>query len=459
MSRSLKVKLFITGFSLIVLVMIPLMENNFNAKVTMIRWRELTWNDFQGLAKPFTGWGAGITSNIYVEFDSTKSKYIGYAAMNNQQSWTKESSISSRYLLNHEQYHFNITEYFSRKLNQLIETNKFKQGDDVQGQLIELRVKLNSWQNLYDEETNHGLYRSGQRGWEFKIDSLLSMFTPDSGYVSDYYSGGRVFMPTQPEFTKGTRSEVIAYRSYSVEKYGMFLSMVSRQYRGNLTNLIGSFYNSYKMDSLEIKSLHIDSTIYAYHEIVELYDSVAEASIIYRWVYTGDYLFKLTAKYPSTSNTEEYKSIANSFIRSFKTIDTRQYWTDVSELVRDSVFVQNVEKIESPEKLESSYDCWAQVSAAQYGFYGKPIIHDDGSILIPYTNTNHADSLVQELLLVYSGKQYSYELTDPSFLYLPGEDVGSKAFPIEIGYTTSEQSKNGCLIFFSQSILIDPGDK
>jgi len=458
MSRSLKVKLFISGVSLIVLVLIPLMKNNFNAPVTMIRWREVTWDDFQGLAKPFTAWGAGISSTIYVEFDSTQNKYIGYAAMNNQQSWTKESSIDSDYMLNHEQYHFNITEYYARILNEWIESRKVTY-DEVQDKLIELRVRLDSWQYQYDHENNHSLYRGEQRRWEFKIDSLLSRFSPDSGYVSDYYSGGRVFMPTRPEFTKGTRSQVSAYRSYSVEKYGMFLSMVSRQYSGSLSNLMGSFYNTYKSDSLEIKSLHIDSTLYAYHEIAELYDSVEQESIIYRWVYTGDYLFKLTAKYPATSNTDGYKSIANTFIKSFQTIDTRPYWTEVSESSVDTVFIHDVEVSKLLENIKDLGHCWAQVSAAQYGFYGKPIIYDDGSILIPYCNTNHADSLVQELLVAHNGKQYSYDLTEQSYLYLTAEEVGRKEFSIDIGYTTSEQTKNGCLIFFSQSIVIDPKAK
>ena len=106
------------------------------------------------------------------------------------------------------------------------------------------------------------------------------------------------------------------------------------------------------------------------------------------------------------------------------------------------------------KELHETHHCFDHVSGGPYGFYGKPIFIDDGSILIPYSVTNHADSLVQELLVVHNNTPYSEELRNRSFLYLPAEDVGETPFSIEIGYTTSQRTKNGCLIFFSQPLFI-----
>lgn len=456
MSRTLRTKLFLMGFSLTILVLVPLLESNFYAPVTMIRWRELAWDDFQGLAKPFTGWDATITSNIYVEFDSAQGNYVSYAAMNNQLSWKKGSFVKSEDLLSHEQYHFNLTEFYSRKLNQMIGVENLKQESEVQKKLIELRVQLNSWQDQYDTETDHGLHHRLQAKWEFKIDSLLSTFSPDSGYVSDYYSACRVFMPTRFIFDKGTsEGRSYAYRSYSVKKYNMFLALGSIQYfERQSTDLTDMLFRLYRRDSLEIRSISVDSSVYRYHALAETFDSVANETTFHRWVHNGNYLYKVTARYPGDSNTPEYRSIANSFVMSFETIDNRAYWTNQVELSEATMAANDI-KSGVAENQESEY-CWTYVHAAPVGFYGQPLFYDEGSVLIPYCVTNHADSLVQELVVFNKEKQYSYELTDRSFLYLPGEDIGNKTFSIDVGYTSYERAKNGCFLFFNQSISINP---
>jgi hypothetical protein len=87
MSNILKLKLSLIAFSFLILVLIPLCENNFYGEVSIKRWQQLNWDDFQGFVKPFTGWGAGINCTVYLEYDSLAEAYIAYAGQNNQLSW------------------------------------------------------------------------------------------------------------------------------------------------------------------------------------------------------------------------------------------------------------------------------------------------------------------------------------------------------------------------------------
>src|SRR5690349_20589667 len=114
MANSLKIKIAIALFAICVLILIPLLENNFFARVTIKRWGKLTWDDFQGIPQPFSSYEASIGSAIFLEFDSAKGRYVAYAGQNNIRSWAKRSREEQAYLLNHEQFHFNITELHAR---------------------------------------------------------------------------------------------------------------------------------------------------------------------------------------------------------------------------------------------------------------------------------------------------------------------------------------------------------
>src|SRR5687767_15101092 len=118
MASALKVKTSIAVGAVCIIVLIPLLENNFFAPVKIKRWGELSWDDFQGIPPPFSSYAASITSAVYLEYDSSQSRYRAYAGQNNIRSWVKLNRPDRQpALLNHEQYHFNITELHARMLN------------------------------------------------------------------------------------------------------------------------------------------------------------------------------------------------------------------------------------------------------------------------------------------------------------------------------------------------------
>lgn len=459
MSNILKSKIGLIIFSVIALIFIPLFKSNFNATVTINKWRQLNWDDFQGFVKPFTGWGAGISSTVYLEYDSTTEKYVAYAAMNNQLSWKKRSSEGSNYLLNHEQYHFNITEYFTRKLNLIIEKEKLENESDILSKLGNIRSELSEFQDKYDKQSDHSINGSVQRKWEFKIDSLLQGFMQDLGRVTDYYSGGRVLMPDENNFIDGIVNSKAAFRVFQLNKYDMQLGMASFQLTSlpvqSLTESTKTFYLN---DSLEIKSFEIDSSKYSYRVIVEAFDSVDLETTIDLWVYHDDYLYKITANYPEyNGESSGYKSIANSFINSFQIIKTDNYWEDkflasASEIISTSIIPLNNSKSVGG-KLSK---CAIYGQPNQNGFYGRPIFREDGALLIPYNPIEHADSLISEVMLIYQKKWYSYEQkSEDIILFIPQEDIIDDVISINFGYLLKQDSVNECFTFHRQFIEIN----
>jgi|GEM_PF-1111683 len=463
MSNFLKTKLIIILWSVVILTLIPLFKSNFNAEVSFYRWKQLTWDDFQGSVKPFTHWAAGISSSVYVEFDSTESKYVAYAAMNEQRSWKKASSVDSDYILNHEQYHFNITEYFARKLNRIINEENITSEDEVLSKLSAIRIELNAMQDKYDAECDHSLIKDVQRKWEYKVDSLLSSFEPDSGVFIDYYSGGMVHMPSEFEFDNGINENGSAYRMYKLKKYDMDLNMISFQYSTvspeSMTQNLVEYYSD---DSLQIVDFKIDSLKYDYQADVEIFDSLLIKTSFHSWIIHDEYLYAVRASFPEDSTKTAYRNIASSFINSFKIIDTRQYWLDKfvnTNQVNKQTKIE-AKPIEKTNDENKNSGCISLGESSLNGFHGKPIFNDDGDLLIPFNILAHSDSLVEEGMLYYNKNIYFFENEAAQLLfYIPGQDINKDNLSVDFGYLLKQDSINECYKFYNQYLSIDVDER
>lgn len=147
---------------------------------TKIIWSEknlLTWDDFQGgidnLSRQHAGTASGFKKSykqrgdslfilVSAEFDKTKSWYI--------------KDKGTKYLLNHEQKHFDITEIFARKLRKAYQNFQFTKLNYAQDYLrIFNQHKLDReiYQNKYDSITNHSMNIIKQLEWDKKIAKEL----------------------------------------------------------------------------------------------------------------------------------------------------------------------------------------------------------------------------------------------------------------------------------------------
>lgn len=449
--------------SICVFILIQFLKDNLNTPANFLEWRQLTWDDFQGSANLFTKWDAGINSNVYVKFDSTTLKFQAYAAMNNKLSWKKPWLLNraDNYLLNHEQYHFNITEYFARKLNKTIEKENLYTEEEVLYELNSIRNQLSKMQHVYDTDTDHSLSRNLQLKWDFQIDSMLNSFNPESGFVTDFYSGAKVRMSSNHIFFEGTHENQLAYRKYQLDKYNMFFTMVSYQYNYlPIDDFAANLEDYYTKKSQNIVKSEVNETLYDYEVRAEGYDSLKNETTLYRWIHHEDYIYKISATFSESYTLTTYRSIANSYLNSFNIINTSKYWLDKFHSQDRQVITGKTVQINLNEltQIENS-KCVNFENPMQYGFHGKPILKSNGSLILPFKIVEHADSLIQEVLISYKDQWFFHQKkSEDLLLIIPSKHLELGFISFDLGYLLKEDSVNSCYKFYYQHFETNRND-
>jgi len=99
-----------------------------------------------------------------------------YSTFVPSESWMKKNIPA---VLDHEQLHFDITEYCSRKF--CAEAATYDGCPHEKTKLKQLFNEVNKecdqMQQLYDDETAHGLNRDAQQQWSNKMNELLKEST------------------------------------------------------------------------------------------------------------------------------------------------------------------------------------------------------------------------------------------------------------------------------------------
>ena len=144
--------------------------------------KKLTYSNFQGRAKKFTKWGAETASGIYWETkafridNKTFLKIKIGSSFDKKRSWFKKDQ-KNRYVLDHEQLHFDITSYITCEFINVVKTFSFTP-EHFETELKDLYKKYNDrlekMQNDYDGQTDHGLIKDKQAEWRVKINELLA---------------------------------------------------------------------------------------------------------------------------------------------------------------------------------------------------------------------------------------------------------------------------------------------
>ncbi len=141
--------------------------------------KNLTWKDFQGKV-PAQDPHVSL-SRVEIRYESQVDKQ-GKMTMNIESvfiknlSWVKQDRKSD-HILRHEQYHFNITEVWARKLRKEIVSKKWntktfeKEFNTLFKKMMAQTLKE---QKRYDDETNHSKVFAKQSEWERDIDTELS---------------------------------------------------------------------------------------------------------------------------------------------------------------------------------------------------------------------------------------------------------------------------------------------
>ena len=157
----------------------------------MLVWSDnekITWNDFKPTKWQKKGVSATIKTSIWcnINIDNKTAKVFAY--MNKNKSRALDTIPLNKTLLRHEQYHFNITEYYARLFRkELIALGENKINKNTVLKLLkEYETQLNDTQKKYDSITRHGTDLIEQPLWELKIKSLLNKTKEYKDY--DLYS-------------------------------------------------------------------------------------------------------------------------------------------------------------------------------------------------------------------------------------------------------------------------------
>jgi hypothetical protein len=158
----------------------PLYVDSISEESEVLEWDSvyrLKRSDFRSPINGNEEFDAGSKTGIWSfhRYEGDRIVIVVHALFNRENSYFKSDSLNEE-LLNHEQMHFNITEYYARQVRKAVfywpgpgDIESFTY--HCQDSLIPLMDSVN---HLYDLETNHGLNKLIQLKWSRKIDSLLN---------------------------------------------------------------------------------------------------------------------------------------------------------------------------------------------------------------------------------------------------------------------------------------------
>lgn len=153
---------------------------NSEPKMSWSRQNTLTCADFRADNRHFF---KGNDAESCIDWDCNFKYQYSVAAVqatcnfNCEKSWFDKRHCDNKWLLNHEQRHFDIGEahirLFRKKLAEVKFVSEWKISKTVFGLMEVYLQQSNQAQAKYDLETNHGLNRIAQKKWDASIDSML----------------------------------------------------------------------------------------------------------------------------------------------------------------------------------------------------------------------------------------------------------------------------------------------
>jgi hypothetical protein len=154
---------------------------NPRAYETEFSWtadRKLNWDDFRGPVQPYsteniaaaTFCAIGFETNT-VTLENQKLKVNVFNTFYTRKSWVRDEEKNPN-ILAHEQGHFDLCELYTRKLRERmadINVDIHSLRAKLKGIYAQLQKEYQERQQLYEDETNHGLIYNEQDRWQNMI--------------------------------------------------------------------------------------------------------------------------------------------------------------------------------------------------------------------------------------------------------------------------------------------------
>jgi hypothetical protein len=140
-----------------------------------IEWSErpLTIQDFKANYSEYTA-SACTELSLVRKIKNGVFTYEVKAFFHQDKSYFSKNTTNIIYILQHEQLHFDITEYYARLLRERIEPYQLKNDHESYDEVVKIYEEIvyqwNVTQDKYDEETDHGTNVVTQKRWRDYLD-------------------------------------------------------------------------------------------------------------------------------------------------------------------------------------------------------------------------------------------------------------------------------------------------
>lgn len=143
-------------------------------KEDLIQWshdRKLTIDDFTQMNYIDGNIPANASTGIFMSYSRKMDRYNAVAIFDKKRSgWNPRLIKNPDWVLNHEQRHFDITQFIVSELNKELSVVPYSMAQEI---FYKYEHRLDSMQVLYDTQTIHSMDSTYQDFWNKKIDYLL----------------------------------------------------------------------------------------------------------------------------------------------------------------------------------------------------------------------------------------------------------------------------------------------
>jgi len=388
------------------------LDDNFMVK----KWDKengLTWDDFQGPTPIFTTYAAVISCKLYLEYDSVNNKFLAYAGQHNKRSWTKEDISDSEDGLRHEQYHFNIAEIHSRRLNRYLDSFPNAIFDEVKLRKSEIDNELSVMQTNYDDDTDHSLIEEEQNYWEYKIDTELMELEDNNGLFTNYFSGISAKFPSPPDTLVNLDTDWIQ-KGVGLWKYGMlFRCLVS--YDNDIDTATWQDYYDEKMGEIGLAQIETvssrDDDFYLLE--TESVDTAGGMNYYDRQLYKYPYKYHITVGMPSSpNNLSGYLNMQYDFLNSIEINPRFDYWMNLYDSTNYETKESLITKKEKEDtgKEDSDYYRFRYPGRSEFSVeYQMPFKYKN-KILLPFKILKHSLEEVEDVLVVVNDRVFGQKI-------------------------------------------------
>lgn len=177
-----------------ILLILVLSSANKSDEGTIICWsatRPLSWEDFKGQPERNSRGEvavtlSGIRFNYEAKGNQIQIRVVSYFDKNN--SWGKMELVNPEILV-HEQKHFDITEWYARKLRSILKSkpsDEKKPDKYAQKYYHKMTAECFETQKQYDRETNYSRNTIRQLEWNKRIADTLKSFEAEADTVINW---------------------------------------------------------------------------------------------------------------------------------------------------------------------------------------------------------------------------------------------------------------------------------